>query len=66
MRQRDPFFCHRTNICNVQTYLAVGSILLQMDMYAFSDLQEPAPLGLQGVHVGLWVFAEASIQINVK
>ena len=33
--------------------LAVVSILLQVDMDTLGDLEEPAPLGLQSVHVGL-------------
>lgn len=37
----------------LSTYLAVGGILLQMNMDALGDLEEPTPLGLQGVHVGL-------------
>lgn len=34
-------------------HLAVGSVLFQVDMYTLGDLEEPAPLGLQSVHVGL-------------
>lgn len=44
----------RKEKAGLSTYLAVGSILLQMNMYTLGDLEKPAPLGLQGVHVGLW------------
>lgn len=33
--------------------LKVGSIFFEMNINAFGDLKDPAPLGLQGVHVGL-------------
>ena len=34
-------------------HLLVGGVLLQVDMNALGDLKQPAPLGLQGVHVSL-------------
>ena len=34
-------------------HLVVGGVLLQVDMNALGDLKQPAPLGLQGVHVSL-------------
>lgn len=37
-----------------QTHQAVCRIFLQVNMDALGDLEQPAPLSLQGVHVGLW------------
>lgn len=37
----------------LSSYLAVGRVLFQMNINAFCNLQEPAPLGLEGVHVSL-------------
>lgn len=36
-----------------KAYQAVCRILLQVDVDALGDLEQPAPLSLQGVHVGL-------------
>lgn len=33
--------------------LKVGSVFFEMNINAFGDLKDPAPLGLQRVHVGL-------------
>lgn len=36
-----------------KTYQTVGRIFLQVHVDALCDLEQPAPLSLQGVHVGL-------------
>lgn len=36
-----------------KTYQAVCRVFLQVDVDALGDLEQPAPLSLQGVHVGL-------------
>ena len=43
----------RTSDLMCFSHLMVGGVLLQVDMNALGDLKQPAPLGLQGVHVSL-------------
>lgn len=45
----------------VISYQPVSSVLLQMNVDAFSDLKQPAPLGLQCIHVSL----EKKIKIQI-